>query len=101
MIDGGNRMPSVPPAAIAPVASASEYPALRISRSEIGVIVAAVAMDEPHTAPKQAEAPIVATASPPRRLDIMTLAALNKSADRPVPEATPPVRMKSGTTDSV
>jgi hypothetical protein len=94
-------MPSVPPAAIAPVASASEYPADRISRSAIGVIVAAVATEDPQTAPKQAEAPMVATASPPLTPDVTTRAALNKSADRPEAEATPPVRINSGTTDKV
>ena len=31
----------------------------------------------------------------------MTCAALNRSADNPVPAATPPVRMNNGTTDSV
>ena len=44
---------------------------------------------------------MVATASPPRTPDSITCAALNRSPDSPVPAATPPVRMNSGTTDKV
>ncbi len=65
------------------------------------VIVAAVATDEPQTAPKHAEAASAPTASPPRTPASITRAALNKSADRPVSEATSPISTNSGTTDSV
>ena len=65
------------------------------------VIVAAVATDEPHTAPKQAEAASAPTARPPRTPASITRAALNRSADRPVSDATSPIKTKSGTTDSV
>jgi len=65
------------------------------------VIVAAVATEEPQTAPKQAEAPSVPTASPPRMPAKMMRAALNRSDDSPVTEATSPIRINSGSTDSV
>ena len=65
------------------------------------VMVAAVATDEPHTAPKQAEAASAPTASPPRMPASMMRAALNRSDDSPVSEAASPIRMNSGSTDSV
>ena len=65
------------------------------------VMVAAVASEEPHTAPKQADAASAPTASPPRMPARITRAALNRSDDRPVTEATSPIRMNSGTTDKL
>jgi hypothetical protein len=65
------------------------------------VMVAALASDDPDTAPKQADAASVATASPPRNPDRMTRAALNKPPDSFDSDATSPMRMNSGTTDSV
>ena len=65
------------------------------------VMVAALASDEPETAPNSAEAASVATASPPRKPDRITRAALNSSPDSRDSEATSPIRMNSGTTDSV
>jgi len=65
------------------------------------VIVAAVAIEEPQTAPKQAEAQIVAMESPPFTPERRTRAALKSSAERPVVEAMPPVMMKRGMTESV
>ena len=64
------------------------------------VMVAELASDEPDTAPNAAEATSVATASPPRKPDRMTRAALNSSPDMRDSEATSPIRMNSGTTDS-
>ena len=56
----------VPPAAIAPVASRSLYPKRRISGSATRPMVAAVASDEPHTAPNAAQAEMLAWARPAR-----------------------------------
>jgi len=71
---------------------------LRISGSAMRVMVAAVATDEPQTAPKQAQAASEPTAKPPRTPARITRAALNRSPDNPVTEATSPIRMKSGNT---
>src|ERR1700676_1370427 len=101
MIDGGIKMPILPPAANAPAASRSSYPALRISGSAIRVMVAAVTMDDPHTAPKQEEAAIVAIAKPPRTPDNSRRAAVNRSADNRVFDATSPSKTKSGMTERV
>src|SRR5258708_24830292 len=96
MIDGGIRIPMLPPAASDPVASLSSYPALRISGSAILVMVAAVTIDDPHTAPKQAEAAMGAIARPPRTPDRSRRAALKRSADSRVFEATSPRNTNSG-----
>src|SRR5262249_784217 len=100
MIEGGTRMPMEPPAATAPAPRPPSELALRLSGSGILDIVAAVAIEEPHTAPKHAEAPIAATASPPRTPESSTRAALNRSADRRVLDATSPIRTNKGITDS-
>ena len=92
-------MPRLPPAASAPVAKPSSYPAFRISGKAIRVIVAAVATDEPQTAPKQADATIAATDKPPRTPESRTRAARNKSAERRVPDATSPISTNKGITD--
>ena len=62
-------------------------------------MVAAVAIEEPQTAPKQADAPMVASDTPPLTPERMTRAALS-SADSPVPDAIDPVKMKSGMIDN-
>ena len=72
---GGMRMPMVPPAATAPVASLSSYLYLRISGSAICAMVAAVARLEPQIAANAPQAPIVASASPPRRWPSQALQA--------------------------
>ena len=64
-------------------------------------MVAAVATEEPQTAPKQAQAASAATARPERTPVSITRAARNRSPDRPVSDATSPIRMNSGMTDSV
>ncbi len=64
-------------------------------------MVAAVTIDDPHTAPKQAEAAMVAMARPPRTPESNRRAALNRSADSRVFEATSPSSTNSGITDSV
>ena len=94
------RISVLPPAAMHPVASPSSYPALRNSGSAMRVMVAALASEEPETAPNSAEAASVATASPPRKPDTSTRAALNSSPDKRDSDATSPITMNSGRTDS-
>ena len=72
-----------------------------MSGSAMRVIVAAVASEEPQTAPKQADAASAPIASPPRTPASATRAALNRSDDRPVTEVTSPIRMNSGSTDKL
>jgi hypothetical protein len=62
--------------------------------------VAAVAIDEPQMAPNAAQAPTVALASAPRKPEKTAFAASKSSRDMPAREATAPMRMKSGTTES-
>ena len=64
-------------------------------------MVAAVTIDDPHTAPKQEDAAMVAIARPPRTPDSSNRAALNRSAESPVFDATSPSSTNSGMTDSV
>ena len=64
-------------------------------------MVAALAREEPDTAPKQADAANVATARPPRKPDRIIRAALNSSPDSFDSDAISPIRMNSGTTDKV
>ena len=55
----------MPPAATQPVDRLVEYPRRFICGSETRPIVAAVAIDDPVTAPNPAQPPIVASAKPP------------------------------------
>ena len=64
-------------------------------------MVAAVAIEEPQMAPNPAQAITVAIARPPRRWPMKAYAALNNSCDMPARVTKLPIRMKSGTTDSV
>ena len=66
-MEGGIRIPRVPPAAIEPYISSFWYPRFSISGMAIRPIVAAVATLEPQTAPKMAQAKTLATARPPGR----------------------------------
>src|SRR6516164_8952130 len=65
VIDGGIRMPSVPPAQIDPVATSSGYPRRRISGIPILPMAAQQAGDEPVSAAKLAQAPMLEITSPP------------------------------------
>ncbi len=65
MIDGGMRMPSVPPAQIDPVASAGGTPRLSISGTPALPMAAAVAGLEPQIAEKMPQARMLAITSPP------------------------------------
>ena len=64
---GGIRIPRVPPAAMQPVAKASEYFNFCISGRAMVPNMAAVASEDPEMAAKQAQAPTVAMDSPPGR----------------------------------
>src|SRR3982074_545258 len=93
---GGTIGPSVPPAAQQPVASAGEKRRARISGRATGPIVAAVASEDPVSAPKPAQPPMVASASPPRyRLSSMWPSQYMSSA---IPEtaAKLPIMRNSG-----
>ena len=63
--------------------------------------MAAVAIEEPQIPPKPAEAQTVAIASPPRKWPMNAYAARNSSRDMPARVTKLPIRMKSGTTESV
>ena len=62
--------------------------------------MAAVAIDEPQIAPNSAQAPIVAFASAPRIPENTAFDARNSSVAMLAREATAPIRMNSGMTDS-
>ena len=65
--EGGTNEPSVPPAAIHPVAKEGAYFRLSISGKATLPKVAAVAGDDPQMAPKKPHPPMVDRANPPRR----------------------------------
>jgi len=62
-------------------------------------MLAAVATEEPLTAPNAPEAAIAAIDSPPRNPVSATRAASKRSRDMREPDATSPIRTKSGITD--
>ena len=72
MIDGGSRMPSVPPAAMIPAAKPGEYPRIRISGMPALPIAEHVAGLEPAIAANSAHANTLAMPSPPGTLLIHT-----------------------------
>ena len=63
-------------------------------------MVAAVASDDPHIAPKPAQAPMAAIATPPLRCPSQASAALNSEVDIPPSVANCPMSRKSGTMES-
>src|SRR5688572_6974395 len=69
VIEGGMRMPSVPPAQIAPVASEGGTPRRIISGTPALPMAAAVAGDEPHTAENMPQARMLAMTRPPGTRD--------------------------------
>ena len=62
-------------------------------------MVAAVAIEEPHTAPNRALAPMVAMARPPLRCPMKAATRLYRLCDSPVRPANTPIMTNSGTTD--
>ena len=97
----GVRIPSVPPAASAPVASSPEYPWRFISGSATLAMVAPVAIEDPQTEPKAAHPKTVDMARPPRRCPANARAASKSERLSPARVANCPIRRKSGTTDKV
>src|SRR4030095_5116156 len=65
LIDGGIRMPSVPPAASVPREARIEYPRAYSGGSATVPIVAAVATEDPDVAAKSAQAPMLVCSRPP------------------------------------
>src|SRR5690606_38133721 len=95
-IDGGMRMPSVPPAAIDPVARVSLYPNLRMEGMVTRDMVAAVARLEPHTAEKPVHAMRVERDRPPRRWPANEYAAVYRSSDSLARVMKLPISMNRG-----
>ena len=62
-------------------------------------MVEAVASEDPHTAPKPAQAAIADIATPPRSQPSQALAARNRSRDSPAWVAIYPISTNIGTTD--
>ena len=62
-------------------------------------MVEAVAVDEPQTAPKPAQAATAAIATPPRKRPSQALAPRNRSRDRPQREASAPISTNIGSTE--
>ncbi len=65
VIDGGNKIPSVPPAAIMPAAKPGEYPRLRISGMPALPIAEHVAGLDPAIAANSAQVKTLAIPRPP------------------------------------
>ena len=81
LIDGGIRMPRVPPAASVPRNSGSLYLCLSISPIATTPIVAAVATLDPDTEPNSAQEPMLECIRPPGSHDShCTRAAYMRSA---------------------
>ena len=96
--DGGIMMPSVPPAASAPVDRLPAYPARLSSGSVTWPIVAAVASELPQMAPKPAQAPIAAIAMPPFQWPMNARTQRNSAADSPPCVANCPISRNIGMT---
>ena len=101
-IDGGNIAPSVPPAAITPVAERLRIVVnRRISGYATVENVAAVATDDPLIAANPAQAAIVAMPRPPRQWPTNRLAAWNSSRLMPERETNAPISRNIGITPNV
>ena len=90
--------PKVDPAATDPVDSLREYPRLSISGKAMRVIVAVVAREDPHTAPKPAQVATVAMARPPLRWPRNACAKRYKSPDSPAAAAKFPISKNNAMT---
>src|SRR5690606_33244764 len=96
LIDGGIKMPSVPPAAILPRNSDSLYPCFLISGIATVPTVAAVATLEPDVAENSALAPMLACIRPPGSQDSHKLMALYIFSAIPDRKRISPSRMNNG-----
>ena len=76
-MEGGIRMPSVPPAASSPSTNFFGYPRAVISGTAMVPIVAAVATDEPEIAANRPQEMMVATPRPPGQWPTHDCAAAN------------------------
>ena len=96
LIEGGIRMPSVPPAAMLPRNSGSLYPKRLICGSATVPTVAAVATLEPLVAANTVLAPMLACISPPgSQLSHLAMASYMRCA-KPARSRISPNRMNSG-----
>src|SRR6056300_2064688 len=96
VIDGGMRIPRVPPAAIEPAATPSGKLRLRISGIPIFPIAAQVAGDEPDIAAKSAHAPRFETTNPPGIRVNQRSNASYKSAPALVDAIAAPIKINIG-----
>src|SRR5258707_14397770 len=101
VIEGGSRMPSVPPAAMIPAAKPGEYPCLRISGMPADPIAEQVAGEEPAIAANNAQANTLAMPRPPGIQCIQACRAPYRSrpaGERPIAA---PFNMNSGIESNV
>jgi hypothetical protein len=101
VIEGGSRIPSVPPAAMMPAAKPGEYPRLRISGMPAVPIAEHVAGLEPAIAANSAQVNTFAIPSPPGMRCSHACIARYRSrpaSDRPIAA---PLRMNSGIDSNV
>ena len=96
-MDGGMRIPRVPPAASEPRKSRSLYPRRSISGYATVPTVAAVATEEPEDAAKMAQEPMFACMSPPGSHDSHCTTALYMRRAMPARSMISPSRMNIGT----
>ena len=94
-------MPSVPPAASVPLASAPEYPCRFISGRATEAMVAPVAIEDPQMEPNAAQPQMVEMARPPRRCPTQARAASNSARLSPALVANWPINRNRGSTESV
>ena len=95
---GGMRMPSVPPAAMQPVARVLAYLNLRISGKATTPMVTAQATEEPQMAANPPQAATVAMASPPLSLPSQVFTQAKSSSLMPDLKAKLPMSRKRQTT---
>src|SRR3977135_450657 len=96
VIEGGSRMPSVPPAAVMPAANPPKEPRLRLSVTPPEPMAEQVAGNDPAIDANNAQANSLATPSPPGTRCSQACRAEYKSCPaRDLPIAAP-LRMKSG-----
>src|ERR1700685_1603282 len=101
VIEGGSRVPSVPPGEMRPPEKPREEPRLRISEIPAEPIAEQVAGEDPAIAANSAQANTLATPSPPGTRCSQACSAEYKSCPaRDLPIAAP-FRMNSGIDNSV
>jgi hypothetical protein len=101
MTDGGIRIPSVPPAAIAPEASRVSYPALSIGRSAMTPMRTTTAPTIPDAMPQKAQTRSVVTASEAGTRRNASWTLWNMRSTSAARSITYPMNTNSGTESSV